>query len=269
MPRKRQAIDLEEGIDIRSLANGFSPGFVIHPHIHDWHQLVYATRGVMCVNTSTSSWVVPSHRAVWVPANVEHEIEMVGAVSLRTLYVKLGLSTSVPDQCCVVNVSPLLRELILHTIKIGMLNRFIPAQKRLIGVILDQLKTLRTVPLKLPMPQDARAVRVAQQVRTNPSENKSLDQLSNKTGASKRTIERLFLSETAMTFGKWRQQVRLLHALRLLAARESVTAAALEVGYDSTSAFIYAFKTALGTTPGRYYADSGQPTSKRVIRQPR
>lgn len=255
MPKKRQERDPEEGIDIRSLASGFSPGFVIHPHIHDWHQLVYATRGVMTVNTANSSWVVPSHRAVWVPASVEHEIEMVGAVSLRTLYVKAGLSTSLPNQCCVVNVSPLLRELIVHTVRMGMLNRFVPAQKRLIGVILDQLEALRTVPLKLPMPHDARALRVAQLVRTNPAENKSLDQLSNNIGASKRTIERLFLSETEMTFGKWRQQFRLLHALRLLAAGENVTTAALEVGYDSTSAFIYAFKTALGTTPGRYYSE--------------
>ncbi|HXD33025.1 MAG TPA: helix-turn-helix transcriptional regulator [Pyrinomonadaceae bacterium] len=255
MPKKRQPVDLEEGIEIRSLASGFSPGFIIDPHFHDWHQLVYATRGVMTVNTSSSSWVVPPHRAVWVPAKIDHEVEMVGSVSLRTLYIKVGLSTSLPSQCCVVNVSPLLRELIVHTIKLGMLNRFVPAQKRLIGVILDQLEALRTVPLKLPMPQDARAARVAQLVRSNPSENKSLDQLSSKIGASKRTIERLFLAETEMTFGKWRQQLRLLHALKLLAAGENVTTAAFAVGYDSTSAFIYAFKTALGTTPGRYYSE--------------
>ena len=138
-----------------------------------------------------------------------------------------------------------------------MLNRFVPAEKRLTGVIVDQLETLRTMPLNLPMPKDARALRVAELVRSNPAENSSLNYLSSRIGASKRTIERLFLLETEMTFGKWRQQLRLLHALRLLAAGESVTTAALEVGYDSTSAFIYAFKTALGTTPGRYYAAKG------------
>ena len=264
MPQKRQSSDPEEGLDIRSLASGYSAGFIIDAHLHDWHQLVYATRGVMTVNTSTSSWVVPSHRALWVPAGTEHEIEMVGAVSLRTLYVKAGLSASLPRHCCVVNVSPLLRELILHTIKIGMLDRYVPAQKRLVGVILDQLETLRMVPLKLPMPRDRRALRVVELVRANPSDSNSLDLLSTKVGASKRTIERLFLSETEMTFGKWRQQLRLLHALRLLAAGESVTTAALEVGYDSTSAFISAFKTALGTTPGRYYHEaSGLETNTK------
>ena len=84
MPQKRQSSDPEEGLDIRSLASGYSAGFIIDAHLHDWHQLVYATRGVMTVNTSTSSWVVPSHRALWVPAGTEHEIEMVGEdVELR------------------------------------------------------------------------------------------------------------------------------------------------------------------------------------------
>jgi AraC-like DNA-binding protein len=257
MSKKRQSSPPEEGIDVRSLATGFSPGFVIDAHMHDWHQLVYAIRGVMMVNTAASSWVVPSHRALWVPAGVEHEVEMVGSVSLRTLYLRTGLSNSLPQQCCVVNVSPLLRELVQHTLKLGMLNRFVPAEKRLTGVIVDQLETLRTMPLNLPMPKDARALRVAELVRSNPAENSSLNYLSSRIGASKRTIERLFLLETEMTFGKWRQQLRLLHALRLLAAGESVTRAALEVGYDSTSAFIYAFKSALGTTPGRYYAAKG------------
>ncbi len=260
MPVKRQlgsaAASSEDGLEIRSLASGYSTGFMIDSHRHEWHQLVYAVRGVMNVNTALSSWVVPSHRAVWVPAGTEHSIEMVGAVSLRTLYLKASLSAAFPRECCVVNVSPLLRELILRTIHIGMLDRKVPVQKRLTGVILDQLETLRTVPLRLPMPRDRRALRVVELLREDPSETHSLDQLGPRIGASKRTIERLFQVETEMSFGKWRQQFRMLHALRLLAAGESVTTVAFAVGYDSTSAFISAFKTTLGTTPGRYYADA-------------
>jgi AraC-like DNA-binding protein len=258
MPRKRQPPDPEQGLDIRSLASGYSAGFLIDTHQHTWHQLVYATRGVMMVNTANSSWVVPSHRAVWVPAGVKHEIEMVGEVSLRTLYIKTTLSASLPNQTCVVNVSPLLRELILHTIKMGMLDRKVPAHKRLTEVILDQLQTLRTVPLKLPMPSDKRALRVVEIVRADPAAAGSLEQIAREIGASKRTIERLFQSETKMTFGKWRQQLRMLRALKLLAAGESVTTVALEVGYDSTSAFISAFKISVGTTPGRYHAQQQQ-----------
>ena len=190
------------------------------------------------------------------PAGVNHDIEMIGAVSVRTLYLRPELRGSLPKHCHVIDVSPLLRELILHTIDIGMLDRNIPSQRRLIGVIVDQLNTVAAVPLKLPMPNDARALRIAEALRESPGDTTSLARLSRKAGASKRTIERLFQSETEMSFGKWRQQLRLLHALRLLALGESVTAAALEVGYDSTSAFIAAFKTVLGTTPGQYYAES-------------
>ena len=263
MPKKRQKLqdnsDPEDSLDIRSHAFGSSTSYKIPKHSHDWHQLVYASRGVMTVNTSTGSWVVPSRRAVWVPAAIEHEVEMRGPVAVRTLYLRAGLSDLLPVDCCVVNVSPLLRELILRTIEIGMLDREVPSHKHLIDIILDQFHALPTVPLKLPMPVDQRALRVAQLVRESPADAGSLDLLARRTGASKRTIERLFQTETEMTFGKWRQQLRMLHALRLLAAGESVTTAALEVGYDSTSAFISAFKNAVGTTPGRYYSDGREP----------
>lgn len=261
MPKKRHKrkalLNLEDLVDIRSHALDFSNAYTIDNHSHDdWHQLIYSSRGVMTVNTGSGSWVVPSRRAVWVPAGIEHEVEMSAASAMRTLYVRNGLSASLPRSCCVVGVSPLLRELILRTVDIGMLNRTVAAHEHLIAVILDQFETLSTIPLSLPMPADARALRVAEMLRARPGAAQPLEQLARHTGASKRTIERLFQTETEMTFGKWRQQLRMLHALRLLAAGENVTTAALEVGYDSTSAFISAFKLAVGTTPGRYYAES-------------
>jgi len=260
MPKKRQnsltVSEIEALLDIRGHAFDLSSPYKISKHSHDWHQLIYASRGVMTVNTTTGSWVVPSRRAVWVPAGMEHEVEMSASVSVRTLYLRAGLSDLLPQDCCVVNVSPLFRELILRAVEIGMLNRSLALHKHLIDVILDQFRTLPTVPLKLPMPVDTRALRVAEMVRQNPAETRPLDHLARKIGASKRTIERLFQTETEMSFGRWRQQLRMLHALRLLAAGESVTFAALEVGYDSTSAFISAFKNTVGTTPGRYYIDN-------------
>ena len=246
--------DFEDSLDIRSLAGETSTAHTIHKHSHDWHQLIYPSRGVMTVNTATGSWVVPSRRAVWVPAGIEHEVELPGPVSMLSLYLRAGISDLMPKDCCVVNVPPLLRELILRTLEIGMLSRNVPSHKHLIDIILDQFQALPAAPLKLPMPIDTRALRVAEIVRANPGDAESLEHLARRIGASKRTIERLFQTETEMTFGKWRQQLRMLHALRLLAAGESVTRAALEVGYDSTSAFISAFKIAVGTTPGRYYA---------------
>jgi AraC-like DNA-binding protein len=210
----------------------------------------------MSVYTTQGAWVVPPHRAVWVPEGIEHRIEMSGCVLMQTLYLAVGLSDALPRVCCAVNISPLLRELILHTFTLQTLDARIPAQARLLAVLVDQLEVLSTIPLQLPMPRDRRAERIAASLRSNPNRPGLLKQLTKTAGASIRTIERLFRAETGMTFGKWRQQARLLEALRLLAAGQSVTAVARDVGYDSASAFIAMFRRTLGTTPNRYFASS-------------
>ena len=112
---------------------------MIAPHAHDWHQLIYASEGVMWVHTAQGEWVVPPNRAVWVPAGVEHAIEMGGTVFVQTLYLATGVVVSMPERCCAVNVSPLLRELVIHTIRLGTLDRNVPERARLIGFLLDQL----------------------------------------------------------------------------------------------------------------------------------
>ena len=238
---------------IRSLAVGYSSATVLDHHTHDWAQLVYASEGVMSVQTAEGIWVVPSHRAVWIPSGITHSIAMSGWVSMRTLYLAPRLVRRLPRRCCVVAVSPLLRHLILHAIAQGPLRRDVPAHRRLTAFLLDQLRELPAMPLELPMPRDARAVRIARRVREDPGEKAPLDRLARDAGGSRRTLERLFQKETGMSFGRWRQQARLLHAMRRLAGGEPVTSTALEVGYDSPSAFITAFSNVLGTTPGRYY----------------
>jgi AraC-like DNA-binding protein len=150
------------------------------------------------------------------------------------------------------NVSPLLRELILHACRFSRLHTRAPAEKRIVGIILDQLQAVETIPLQLPSPADSRAQRVMQALITNPGDESTLGVLCARCGASKRTIQRLFLQETKMPFTRWRQQLRLLHAMQRLAAGEKVTSAALEAGYSSTSAFIAMFRKQLGTTPARY-----------------
>jgi AraC-like DNA-binding protein len=238
---------------VRTLAVGYPSGAVLERHSHAWAQLVYASDGVMTVSTDEGSWVVPPQRAVWIPAGVRHAVAMSGWVAMRTLYLAPRLLRGLPRRCCVVAVSPLLRELILHTITEGMLRAANGTHRRLAGVLLDQLRVLPAVPLELPMPRDGRALRVARCLQHDPAERATLDELARRAGASRRTLERLFHVETGMSFGRWRQQARLLHAMRLLASGEPVTTTALEVGYESTSAFIAAFAEVLGTTPGRYY----------------
>jgi AraC-like DNA-binding protein len=185
---------------------------------------------------------------------MEHEIETSGFVAMRTLYLEPTLSVSFPDRCVVVSVSPLLRELILHACRVGVLNVADAEQARLIAVLVDQLHILPSVPFQLPLPVDPRAQRAARAVLAAPGDECSFVQLCRKAGGSRRTLDRLFSLETGMSIGVWRQQARVLRALQLLGAGHNVTSVALEVGYSGTSAFVSMFKKTTGTTPGAYAA---------------
>jgi AraC-like DNA-binding protein len=238
---------------VRTLAAGYTSGTLLDRHAHDWAQLVYACEGVMSVRSTEGTWVVPSHRGVWIPAGIEHGIAMSGWVSMRTLYIAPAIVGGLPRRCCVVAVPALLRELILHAVTQGTLRGDVPEHRHLVDFLLDQLRALPAVPLELPMPRDARALRLAQRWQDQPGDAAPLDDIVRAAGASRRTLERVFQRETGMSLGRWRQQARLLHAMRLLARGEAVTSTALDVGYESPSAFIAAFTQVMGTTPGRYY----------------
>lgn len=257
MSQKRQRAFLDPvgkpRFSIVTLTHDYPAGFVLPMHFHDRDQLVYASRGVMTVRTRDGAWIVPTHRAVWIPALVPHTIAMSGTVAMRTLYLKPRLAQTLPRDCCVVSVSPLLQSLILHACTFGALSRRRESQAHVIDLMLDQLAAIPTIPLQLPNPSDERAMRVARILLADPGDRRPLNRFCKMAGASKRTIERLFLKDVGMTFGKWRQQLRLMHALRLLAEGANVTRAALEAGYNTPSAFISMFRKALGTTPARYF----------------
>jgi AraC-like DNA-binding protein len=226
MPEMRQ----ESGSEplVRTLATGYSSGTVLELHSHSWVQLIYASEGVMSVKTSEGTWVVPSHRGVWIPANTPHSVAMSGWVSMRTLYIVPELVSAFATRCCVVAIPALLRELILHATAQGPLRRDVPEHRHLVDFLLDQLRVLPVVPLDLPMPRDWRALRLAVRLQEDPGETAPIQTLARGTGASRRTLERLFQKETGMSLGRWRQQARLLQAMRLLARGEPVTSIALE-----------------------------------------
>jgi AraC-like DNA-binding protein len=257
MSKKRQTAIYDPQGDsqgqLTTLSYNYVDGHVIPGHFHREDQLVFAAKGVMTVVTSQGSWVVPPLRAVWIPGNEIHSITMSGQVLMRTLYFAPKFVRPGLKRCFVLNVSGLLRELILHSCSRKSWSIKVSRDRRLIEMIFDELKGAESVPLELPYPKDQRAWRVSEILTKNPSDSRTLDELCRDVGGSKRTIERVFLDETNMTFGKWRQQLRFLHGIRMLAAGEKVITAALDAGYSGPSAFISAFKKSFGQTPYRYF----------------
>jgi AraC-like DNA-binding protein len=249
MSHMRQA---EDTLLVRGYAVTHPPGRVRPPQSEGWDQLIYASRGVMRVDTAAGVWVVPPHRAVWVPAGVEHRLEATGRLALRTLYFASSLAV-LPAVCRAVDVTPLLRELILEAHREAPLDLRTPAHERLAGVIVDQLRALPTAPLQLPTPRDPRARRAAALLREARGAGPDVAELGRAVGASRRTLERRFRAETGMTLGRWRQRLQVIEALRVLADGGTVTEAALAVGYATPSAFGAMFRRELGDSPGRYF----------------
>ena len=230
-----------------SFARDYASGDTIATHAHDRDQLVYASSGVMTVRTAEGTWVTPPHRAVWIPAGIAHAIAMSGQVAMRTLYFRPARIRGLPRKCCVVGVPNLVKELILHACAHG-------ADRHVGALLAHQLRALPTLALELPMPSDARARRVAERLAVAPGGETRLASLCRDAGASRRTIERLFLAETGLSLGRWRQQSRLMHAVRSLGGGASVTAVALDAGYSTPSAFTVAFHKTFGATPTAYFA---------------
>ena len=236
---------------IRTLAATYYDGHHIEAHAHPWGQLIFAATGVMRVRAGDTLWLVPPARAIWAPAGVRHEIWARGDYAMRTLYIEPGLAGRLAGECRAIEVSPLLRELIVHIVRLGMLQDGEPAHQRLAGVAVDQLALAEVLPLSLPLPSDPRALRAADRLRDDPAEAIELADLARHAGASARTLQRLFLEETGLRFSEWRQRLRLLHAAGLLGSGASVTSAGLEAGYAGSSAFIAAFRKQFGCTPAR------------------
>lgn len=237
-------------------------------HQHRRAQLVYASAGVMTVTTATGTWVVPPQQAVWVPARITHQVRANGPLTMRTLYVLVGPGNAagLPASCCVVGVPPLLRELILRAVTFTAEAPPSDAESRLLAVILDELRSLVPEPLHLPLPRDRRLTAVTDGLAADPADGRSLGEWARAAGASERTLARLFVTETGLTFGAWRQRLRLLSAVARLAEGQAVTAVAYDLGYDSPSAFIAMFRRTLGATPGRYLKPASESDPQETPR---
>lgn len=220
----------------------------VSAHWHDENQIVYASRGVVAVHTETSRWIAPAHRALWIPAGTVHAHRAYGVTRLHFLGLTQNpLKLREPTALA---VSPLLRELLVTYTTLD--DRETPPGRRMRLVLLDQLATTSEQPVRVPAARDPRLAAVCSLLETDPSESRGLEALGRAAGASGRTLTRLFRADMGMSFPQWRTQLRLYHALRLLAEGQPVTVVAQHCGFATASAFIDVFRRSLGHTPGSY-----------------
>lgn len=222
-------------------------------HHHRRAHLFYCTRGVFRLVRREAIWMVPATQAVWIPSEVEHNVVALQPIALLSLFVDATATAGLPRTCLVVDIPPLLRELMLAAIEAG--NDYEPgsATARLMGVLLDRLHELEPAPLNLPMPRDPRLQRITDALLADPADERDLPDWARFVGASVRTLERQFVNDTGLTFAAWRRQARLLGALERLGTGQSVTRVALDFGYRSPSAFIAMFRRTLGVSPSHYF----------------
>lgn len=252
MSQKRRTAADELFLVVRSTASDLVAGQAIGEHAHGWHQLIHAASGVLMVWTEAGSWVVPSSWGVWVPAGLRHRIRAAGPAKFRTIYVAPGAIPDLPRACAAITVSPLMRELILRVVALGMLDRRDPVETSLAYLLLDEIRAAPVPPFGLPEPRSEAMRRVVD--RLFAGGDTGLAAVAREVGLSPRTLERRFLAETGMSLGRWRRRGSLLAAIERLAAGASVKQAGAAAGYAAPSAFVAAFKAEFGETPGRYFA---------------
>lgn len=220
-----------------------------HPrHIHAQAQLLYAVSGMMRLVTRTGAWVIPPTRAVWIPPMVEHETFMSGEVLMRSLFIAPERCPPGLNQCCVLAVTPLLRELIVRATQ----SETHAANPLIQQLMLEEVASLENLPLHIPMPRDRRLQSICMNLLKTPDHSNTLEDWAQDVGASSRTLTRLFNQELGMSFNAWRQQVRLMEALPRLLEGESVQRVANDLGYGSARAFSAMFSRLLGESPREY-----------------
>lgn len=230
-------------------------GKAFERHVHEAHQLAWAPTGVLMVELADRCWVLPPQLALWIPGGVWHATAAVRASVMQGLYLDPVACPPAWSEPTVLSISPLARHLIAH------LDGDLPGQARMRAeaVLLDVLRPVEWASIEVPLPADARACEVAGLLLADPADPRGLDDLARAVGSSPRTLLRLFLADTQLTFHQWRLQARIQAAVALLAEGESVSRVAARVGYATPSSFVAAFRRVTGHTPAAYVGRGHPP----------
>ena len=240
---------------LQTLSRRYDAGSQLGLHTHDQAQLLFATHGLMEVTTPAGRWLVPPQRAVWLPASVSHSILMLTDVEMRTLYIEshwIHPHSQAPNlqREFVVGVGPLLRGLVLTLFN----SEAHPERAQLAAkLVLFELVEATDSTTFIPMPKDARALRIAELAMKDPKNHRSFEDMAHEVGVSQRTATRLFSAETHLTFKKWRQRARMMAAINALSREGArIKQIATQLGFSSTASFTASFHEIMGVTPGHF-----------------
>lgn len=238
-----------------ALARTYADRHAIPPHHHRRDQLLHGTSGVVTVETSEGTWVMPPQRGMWIPAGTVHKVRMLGEVKMRSLYFEPGAITSLPRHCQVLGITPLMKSLLTEAILLPAEYDVDGRGGALMSLIEHEMRRLPHLALSLPLPAHKALARRCSAFLRHPSAHDTIDDWCRAIGASRRSFTRLFRRETGLSFMAWRQQACLVAALPRLAAGEAVTTIALDFGYDNPAAFTTMFKRLTGAAPRAYFAE--------------
>lgn len=224
-------------------------------HSHPSGQLIGCARGIMSVSTDAGTWVVPARHAIWVPPHHAHFGRSHGPITGWSLYLAESRCVGLQQKPCTLAVAPFLWEAVLRSAEWSKAP-LDAAQLRIAQVIIDEIGRHQPQPLHLPLPRDARLLRIAKALLQEPADRRGIEGWANWAGLSTRTLSRRFVMETNLTFTHWTQRCRLLCALQMLAEGVSITTIAIDLGYSNLSAFTHVFKRNFGVTPSAYRLSS-------------
>ncbi len=244
----------------------YANGHRIEPHWHARAQFVFAVAGTMRVRTARRVWIVPPTRALWVPARTVHEVQMYGEVQMRSLYVNDAAGAGMPASCVVLNVTPLLKELVVRAVALPASYDEDGDDGLVMRLLMAEVRRLPRCALDLPLPESADLTRLCEQLLADLSARHPCDVDALDLKTSTRTLYRRFLRETGITFARWKQQARLLESIRRLAEGAPVTTVALDLGYASPSAFSSMFRRAVGTPPRVFTSNGDRIPDRRGAR---
>jgi AraC-like DNA-binding protein len=221
-------------------------------HKHRKGQLVLAVHGAVTCQVAGALWIVPPQCGVWIPGDLPHSNRATRNAQLYYLFAEPGI-VDLPKDCCTLSISPMVREIVLYLATAPLDYEKDGHIDRLARVLLHELTLMPVERLYLPVTDHPKIRRIADALNSNPGDRSTISQWGKRLAMSERSLARLVVNETGLTFGRWRQQLQLLVAVRELAGGASVQRVSDELGYESVTAFITMFKKALGHPPGHYF----------------